>query len=78
MPLARQISGAFSRPKACSMKNESVAPLLYPALDTERRGARLYETALKCVVNADLEMEWEEYLEQTNNHARMRLDTMGD
>ncbi len=58
------------------MKNEQVAELLYQALETERGGIQIYETALKCVVNADLKKEWDEYLEQTRNHERIVLEVM--
>ena len=58
------------------MKNEQVAELLYQALETERGGIQVYETALKCVVNADLKKEWDEYLEQTRNHERIVLEVM--
>lgn len=34
----------------------------------------MYETALKCVVNADLKQEFGKYLEQTRNHERVLLD----
>ena len=58
------------------MKNEQVAELLYQALETEQGGIQIYETALKCVINADLRKEWEEYLEQTRNHERIVLEVM--
>ena len=58
------------------MKNEQVAELLYQALETERGGIQVYETALKCVINADLKKEWEEYLEQTRNHERVVLQVL--
>jgi rubrerythrin len=58
------------------MKNEQVAELLYQALETERGGIQVYETALKCVVNADLKKEWEEYLDQTRDHERIVLEVM--
>lgn len=48
--------------------------LLYQALETERGGIKIYETALKCVQNKDLEKEWEEYLEQTRTHEEVLLD----
>src|SRR5438093_9454249 len=60
-----------------TMKNEQVAELLYQALETEKGGIQVYETALKCVVNADLKKEWEEYLEQTRNHEQIVLEVMG-
>ena len=43
------------------MKNEQIAELLYQALETETGGIQVYETALTCVINADLKKEWEEY-----------------
>jgi len=42
--------------------------LLQQMLETEMGGVKVYETALKCVQNADLKEEWEKYLEQTKNH----------
>jgi rubrerythrin len=53
------------------MKDEEVHELLYQALETELGGVEVYTTALKCVVNEDLKKEWEEYLEQTQNHVRV-------
>jgi rubrerythrin len=58
------------------VKNEQVAELLYQALETEKGGIQIYETALKCVVNDDLRKEWEEYLEQTRNHEQIVLAVM--
>ena len=53
------------------MKDEEVRELLYQALETELGGVQVYKTALRCVVNDDLKKEWEEYLEQTQNHVRI-------
>jgi rubrerythrin len=50
------------------MKNDKVNELLLEALETEKGGVQIYETALRCAVNEDLKEEWEEYLEQTRNH----------
>jgi rubrerythrin len=58
------------------MKKKQVEELLYQALETEKGGIQIYETALKCVVNADLKKEWEEYLEQTRNHEQIVLEVM--
>jgi hypothetical protein len=33
--------------------------LLLQMLETEQGGVKVYETALRCVVNEDLEKEWE-------------------
>jgi rubrerythrin len=53
------------------MKDEEVRELLYQALETELGGVQVYQTALRCAVNDDLMKEWEEYLEQTQNHVRI-------
>lgn len=53
------------------MKDEEVRELLYQALETELGGVQVYQTALRCAVNEDLKKEWEEYLEQTENHVRV-------
>jgi hypothetical protein len=45
--------------------------LLYEALETEMGGVQVYETALRCAVNKDLKKEWQEYLEQTQNHEKV-------
>ncbi|PYN79702.1 MAG: hypothetical protein DMD96_17400 [Candidatus Rokuibacteriota bacterium] len=58
------------------MRKEQIAELLYQALETEKGGIEVYETALKCVANADLKREWEEYLEQTRTHEQIVLETM--
>jgi rubrerythrin len=47
--------------------------LLYQALETERGGIKIYETALSCVQDEDLKGEWEEYLEQTRTHEQVLL-----
>lgn len=52
--------------------------LLYQALETERGGIKIYETALTCVLNKDLRVEWEEYLEQTRTHEEVLLDVFRD
>jgi hypothetical protein len=53
------------------MKEEEVHELLYQALETELGGVQVYQTAVRCAVNDDLKQEWEEYLEQTQNHVRI-------
>lgn len=47
--------------------------LLYQALETERGGIKIYETALSCAQNKDLIGEWEDYLEQTRTHEQILL-----
>lgn len=56
-----------------TMNNEQRNELLYQALETEKGGIAVYQTALRCVVNDDLKEEWDEYLEQTQNHERIVL-----
>ena len=42
--------------------------LLLQSLEHEKGGVLIYQTALECVINDDLEEEWEEYLAQTEEH----------
>jgi rubrerythrin len=58
------------------MSTEQIAELLYQALETEKGGIQVYETALRCVQNADLKKEWEQYLEQTQKHEQIVLETL--
>lgn len=58
------------------MKVEQLNELMYQALETELGGVQVYTTALKCAVNEDLKEEWQEYLEQTQNHVQIVRDTM--
>lgn len=60
------------------MKREQVNELLYQALETEKGGTQIYKTALRCAVNADLKKEWEEYLEQTENHVTVVLELLNE
>jgi bacterioferritin (cytochrome b1) len=53
------------------MKDEQVRELLYQMLETELGGVQVYTTALRCVENDELKEEWEEYLEQTQNHVKV-------
>jgi len=53
------------------MNTDQLHELLYQALETEQGGILVYQNALRCVLNADLKKEWEEYLEQTQNHERI-------
>jgi rubrerythrin len=58
------------------MKDEQVRNLLYEALETEIGGVQVYTTALRCAENEDLKEEWEEYLEQTQNHVKVVEDVL--
>jgi rubrerythrin len=62
------------------MNREQLNELLYQALETEAGGIQVYETAIRCAVNADLKEEWQKYLEQTRDHEqklRMLMDRLG-
>ncbi|MBN4667150.1 hypothetical protein HUS70_16705 [Pandoraea nosoerga] len=52
-------------------KDQGLRELLYQAYETELGGEKVYTAALKCVKNADLEKEWNEYLEQTRHHQQV-------
>jgi rubrerythrin len=58
------------------MKTEQLHELVFQMLETERGGIQVYTTALACVINEDLKKEWEEYLEQTQDHERIVLQLM--
>jgi rubrerythrin len=45
--------------------------LLLQSLETELGGVQIYQTALGCVVNEDLQEEWEKYLDQTTRHVEI-------
>jgi hypothetical protein len=68
----RPIEGVFvdeSRdPGQLPIKKDQVHALLYDALETEKGGVLVYETALRCAINEDLKDEWQKYLSQTENH----------
>ena len=57
------------------MNEQQVNELLLQSLEHEKGGVLIYETALSCVLNPDLQEEWEKYLEQTNNHVRVLTET---
>ena len=44
------------------MNPEQLNELLLQSLEHEMGGVKVYETALKCVVNEDLKEEWQKYL----------------
>src|ERR1700741_2784695 len=56
------------------METQMVKELLLQSLEHEMGGTRVYETALKCVVNEDLKEEWEKYLEETEKHVQVLHD----
>src|SRR5206468_3922108 len=57
------------------MNREQVNELLLQSLEVEMGGIKIYETALRCVVNDDLRKEWEGYLADTHNHEDILRET---
>jgi ferritin-like metal-binding protein YciE len=53
------------------MNQDQLHELLYQMLETEMGGVLVYQTALRCVQNEDLEKEWQEYLEHTQEHVKV-------
>jgi hypothetical protein len=49
--------------------------LLLQALEHERGGVLVYQTALECAQNDDLSAEWAKYLEQTQKHVQILTAT---
>ena len=60
------------------MKNGQLQELLYQALETEAGGVQVYETALLCATNTELQEEWTKYLEQTKTHEQLLRRVMED
>ncbi len=58
------------------MTEEQVQELLYQALETEKGGVLVYQTALRCALNEELKTEWDKYLEQTETHVSIVTDLM--
>ncbi len=56
------------------MDTKQVKELLLQALEHERGGAKIYQTALKCVQNDDLREEWEKYEQETEQHVQILQD----
>ncbi len=53
------------------MNPNQLNEFLLQSLEHEKGGVKIYETALKCVINPDLREDWQEYLEQTRNHVKV-------
>ena len=58
------------------MDKDQLHALLYEALETEKGGVLVYETALHCAINKDLVKEWQEYLDQTRNHVTVLIGVL--
>ena len=57
------------------MNEEQLKELLYQGLETEIGGQAVYKAAIECAVNPELKEEWKKYLEETQNHEKILLDT---
>ena len=57
------------------MNEQQLSELLCQSLEHEIGGVQVYETALQCVLNAELRTEWQKYLEETGNHVRVLTET---
>ncbi len=53
------------------MKPDQLNELLLQALEHEMGGVKVYETALTCAVNEDLQDEWRKYLDETRRHVEI-------
>jgi hypothetical protein len=58
--------------RALDMRVAGVRPL--QSLEHEMGGVKIYETALKCVLNEDLKEEWEKYHQETERHVQILQD----
>lgn len=50
------------------MDKRQFEDLILQALEHEKGGLEVYQTALKCAVNDELREEWEKYLDETRSH----------
>jgi rubrerythrin len=56
------------------METRMLKELLLQSLEHEMGGVKIYETALKCVLNEDLREEWEKYHQETEKHVQVLHD----
>jgi hypothetical protein len=59
-----------------ALKKDALYALLYEALETEKGGILVYETALRCAINDELVEEWKEYLKQTREHVNVVTEVL--
>src|SRR5215203_1441740 len=62
------------------MVSAQLKELLLQSLVHERGGVLVYQTALECALDDDLQQEWQKYLEQTHNHVQiltLACETLG-
>jgi hypothetical protein len=73
----RFCEGANSEtPGDIRMNKDQLHALLYEALETEKGGVLIYETALTCAIHEDLAEEWTKYMDQTRNHVAVLVDAL--
>jgi hypothetical protein len=58
------------------LKKDQLHALLYEALETEKGGVLVYETALRCAIHDQLIEEWRKYLGQTQNHVKVLITVL--
>src|SRR5688500_4909742 len=76
--LSRQRHAGCSAPadhlQGARMETKMLKELLLQSLEHKMGGVKIYETALKCVVNEDLREEWEKYHQETEKHVQVLHD----
>jgi rubrerythrin len=56
------------------MEAKTIKEFLLQALEHERGGVQIYETAVQCAQNEELKEEWTKYLEETEVHVQLLQD----
>jgi hypothetical protein len=59
------------------VERSQVVELLYQALETELGGVQVYENAVSCALNRDLNKEWSKYLDETRHHVEVMGGVLG-
>jgi hypothetical protein len=54
-----------------AVAEEQLHDLLYQTLETELGGVEIYDAAIACAQNDDLQKEWEHYHQQTTHHVEL-------
>jgi len=69
------VSVASSEPPVATglSTKDQLHALIYEALETEKGGVLVYETAIRCAINDELRKEWQKYLDQTRNHVKVLM-----
>ena len=60
------------------MNQGQVENFLCEALETEMGGVKIYQKALECAQNAELQEEWQKYHEQTQRHEQILRQVCAD